>query len=168
MIILINGVAEAGKDKFVSYCQDYSKSPINNTSFIDTTKAMAKESFGWDGGKTDKDRKLLSDLEDIRIEYNNAPFDDIVDKVRWLRICSKDCIIFIHVRKPKEIDKLKKYFNDKYYDKCIALLIDSNKDAPDNKADRGVYDYEYDMIIDNNGSLDDLKESAKLFIEDII
>ena len=173
-IVIINVTGGSGKDTFVSLCQKIYNRPIGNymignCSTIDVVKSIAK-SYGWEGTKTEKDRKFLSDLKDLLEEYNQLPTKsverviDIYSKNnRFSLRNSKDFILFIHCREPKNID----YFVKKYG--AITLLVHNPrvKDITSNHADRDVYDYEYDFTIENNGTLEDLEIQAKNFIEEI-
>ena len=60
-------------------------------------------------------------------------------------------ILLIDIREPKEIEKAKKAFGAK------TILIKRNdvKSITSNMADAGVFDYDYDFVIENNGTLDD-------------
>ena len=166
MIVIINGVAQSGKDTFVEYCKQIKESRdivIFNLSYIDSTKYIAKSFLDWDGNKDEKGRKLLSELEKIRIDYNNAPFDDIVHKIRWSKkSVNENNIIFVHCRRSTEIKKLKDY----YKDDCITLLIRRNEiTIPDNESDQDVFNTGYDIVIENNYDLNYLKNKAKLFVK---
>ena len=59
-IIVINGTGGCGKTTFVELTQKYGK--VINFSSVDKVKEVAKL-IGWDGKKTEKDRKFLSDLK---------------------------------------------------------------------------------------------------------
>ena len=37
-----------------------------------------------------------------------------------------------------------------------------------NAADQGVYDYQYDCIVDNNGTLDELRLSAETYLREVL
>src|SRR5574344_92768 len=98
-IIIINGTGGSGKDTFVDMVSKYHK--VYNVSSIDKVKEIAKM-IGWNGGKTDKDRKFLSDLKELTTEYNDMAFKDISDKVKIFKD-SDDEVMFIHIREPKNI-----------------------------------------------------------------
>jgi tRNA U38,U39,U40 pseudouridine synthase TruA len=69
-------------------------------------------------------------------------------------------ILFIHIREPEFIDRIKKVFNAK------TLLV-KNKNVPkiqSNDADANVDKYSYDYVINNDGTLDELKEIVKEFL----
>ena len=49
----------------------------------------------------------------------------------------------------------------------IKTILITNKNVPNitsNDADAGVFNYKYDYYIENNGTLDDLKDTALSFI----
>lgn len=168
-IVIINGTGGSGKDTFVSLCQKIYNRPIGNyvignCSTIDIVKSIA-ESCGWEGTKTEKDRKFLSDLKDLLEEYNQLPtksVERVIDITSQVKN-NEDFILFIHCREPKNID----YFVKKYG--AITLLVHNPrvKNITSNHADRDVYDYDYDFTIENNGTLEDLEVQAKNFIEEI-
>lgn len=73
-IVIINGTGGSGKDTFVQFCSKYNK--VMNFSSIDKVKEIARL-IGWDGKKTEKDRKFLSDLKKLTTEYNDMAFNSI-------------------------------------------------------------------------------------------
>lgn len=67
-------------------------------------------------------------------------------------------------REPEEIDKFVKKYN------AITVLV--SRKEKDNVShlswvDMNTWDYKYDYIIDNNGSLEDLYQSAVTFLEQL-
>lgn len=161
-VVLINGYANTGKDSFVNLAKEFYPF-IENYSSVDKIKEIGKLA-GWNPNyKTEKDRKFLSDLKLLCSDYNNLPFEDLKEKVNKFFLSNKDRVIFLHVRESSEIEKFKQY----YKLNCIALLIVNSrvKHITSNMADENVYDYAYDIVIENEGTLEDLKDSAKLFID---
>ena len=156
-IIIINGNGGVGKDEFVKQCQVIN-SKVMNYSSINFAKKIAKE-CGWNGAKTEKDRKFLSDLKDLLTEYDDVPLKDMK---RFVNACKKK-YVFLHMREPSEIEKCAKEFN------AITLLVRNNRvpNITTNHADKDVENFEYDYIIENNGSLEDLKDSAETFLKEI-
>ena len=69
-IVIINGSAGVGKDTFVNLVSKYV--PTMNYSSIARINEIAKE-CGWNGKKTEKDRKFLSDLKILCSKYNDLP-----------------------------------------------------------------------------------------------
>jgi hypothetical protein len=171
-IIVINGPPQAGKDKFVSIFENVSGYRVKNFSSIDKVKSVAEICFGWNGKKEEKSRKFLSEMKRIWTEFNDGPYYYILDKIevdtKFSLERKKDLdknIYFLHIREPKEIDKIKRKFEKN----CITLLI--RKDAvdfiPDNESDKNVEDYEYDFIIENSGKEDELTKEVKKFIKQL-
>ena len=72
-------MARCGKDTFAKFLNDIV--PTLKYSSIDKVKDIAKL-CGWDGGKTEKDRKFLSDLKVLLEEYNNLPMIDVCREVQ--------------------------------------------------------------------------------------
>lgn len=166
-VIVINGVGRCGKDTFVELFKKEYEYRCENYSTIDYIKQISADKFGWDGKKNDKSRKFLSDLKKLWTDYNNGPFNNLVDKIKhnekYFSSKNKDIIYFIHCREPEEIQK----FVDYYKEKCITLLIERNVDVPDNYSDNSVYNFNYDYTIENNGTIPELTKKAKLFITKI-
>lgn len=157
-IIVINGSGGVGKDTFVEFCKEYSV--IKNISSVDKVKDAAKILVGWNGEKDDKSRKLLSDLKKMSIDYNNYPLIYIGEQVRLFKKNKKQNIMFIHIREIDEINKVKELFMAK------TLLITNNrvKKIKTNISDANVEMLKYDYYIENNGTLEELKQKAKKFV----
>lgn len=167
MIIIINGPPAAGKDTFVQFCAEIKMftASVYNFSTIDYVKDLAKQ-MGWDGSKTPKNRKFLSDLKQLLTDWNDIPFKETVEDIELTIYWSdKDTLIFVHCREPEEIKKLKDYFQDK----AITLFIDRkvNEEEISNTSDLNVRNYEYDYYIENNGTLSDLRAAAEEFLKNI-
>lgn len=169
MIILINGCAECGKDSFVLFVNKYieqCKYEVHNLSTIDPVKNAMRE-LGWDGTKTEENRLMMVEMKQLWIKRMNGPFNyvkDIIEETekRYQKTLIK-LFFFIHVREPEEIQKLVDY----YREKCQTLLIKSNRGkALKNGADDIVENYNYDHIVYNNGTLNDLKREAAIFTKE--
>ena len=155
-IVIINGTGGSGKDTFVSFVNKYNK--VYNFSSIDKVKEIAKE-VGWDGGKTEKDRKFLSDLKKLTTEYNDMAFNSIKDAVNRFNNTDEE-IMFIHIREPEEVDRAKNAFNAK----TLLIKREGLDLIKSNFSDANVENYNYDYII-NNTTLEDLEEKAKNFYD---
>ena len=153
-IVIINGTGGSGKDTFVSFVSKYNK--VYNFSSIDKVKEIAKE-IGWDGGKTEKDRKFLSDLKKLTTEYNDMAFNSIKDAVNKFNNTNEE-IMFIHIREPEEIQRAKDVFNAK----TLLIKREGLDLIKSNFSDANVENYDYDYII-NNTTLEKLEEEAKNF-----
>lgn len=161
LLFIINGSGGTGKDSFCNFVRDYSGHDTFIISSVDDIKEKAK-TMGWDGvSKTEKDRKFLSDLKDLCTWYNDAPFNYIKGQIDYFYKSVLKEIMFIHVREPQEIQKLKEAFPEL---KTILLTNENVPNITSNSGDAGVYDYKYDYYIKNDGTLEDLKATALKFI----
>jgi hypothetical protein len=197
-VIIINGSGGVGKDAFAKRVieetlklskrivpvenEDYCVDPevfyridniiTNNISTIDCVKNIAKM-FNWNGEKSEKDRKMLSDLKDLMTVYNDYPFKRITAQITdWLRYDKTrpndmydHSFLFVHCREPKEIERIKNQFpNDTF-----TLLVQNPKVAKvtGNHADKEVENYNYDFTVVNDSDLRALRKVAIDFYKKI-
>lgn len=164
-IVIVNGQGGVGKDEFVKFCREYYPHSFC-TSMIDGVKLIAKE-IGWDGSKEDKDRKFLSDLKDLMTEYNDSPFMYTVRTVTLLAMCDEDketeAICFIMAREPEDIYR----WIDDFDATTVLVRREEVEREHGNHADDMVFDVAYDYVVSNNSTLEDLKEEAKTFMDDL-
>ena len=169
-IFIINGSGGVGKDAFIELIDknSFGKCVISNYSSVSKVKKIAKI-IGWDGSKSEKDRKFLSDLKLLTTEYNDMPLNDMKNFAENFMHGDYNIqrMLFLHIREPEEIAKAVEAFK-KYNAKTILVRRDSVKHITSNMADENVYNYNYDIVINNNGSLEDLKEIAKCFLDDFL
>lgn len=163
--VIVNGAARSGKDTFCQLCQDASyfhDALTIQISSVDRIKAVA-EKLGWTGEKDEKSRKFLSDLKDLATEYSDAPMK-YLESVYNHYATEGNMIIFMHIREPEEIERARKKFD------ALTLLIKRPGVEPiqSNHADRDVDQYDYDYLVVNNGTLDDLGKQADDFVEKVI
>ena len=159
-IVIINGTGGAGKDTFVSFCAEVTN--VLNVSTVDKVKEAAKILVGWNGEKDEVSRKLLVDLKQLSIAYNDAPTKYISKMAEKFQL-SDDNLMFVHIREAEEIEKAKKMLNAK------TLLITNPrvKLITSNDSDGKVNEYQYDYYIINDGTLEDLRNKAVKFVEEL-
>lgn len=153
-IFIINGTGRSGKDTFVEVARMWSMTnrtegtliPIYNVSSVDKVKEAAKL-LGWNEEKDEKGRKFLSDLKYMSSELYNGPFRYMANFV----IDRSTGIFFLHIREPVEIVRWVKEFPQT---KTILIKRDTIE-KPNNRADQEVELYDYDFVIDNNGTLEE-------------
>lgn len=156
-IIVINGMGEVGKSTFISLCHEIDTRVIE-TSTVDFVKEIALQA-GWDGVKDEIGRRFLSELKDAMEHYHDIPNQKIEEFIQ----SHPDNIIFVNVREPHNIQ----YYKD-VYNAITAIVINPNtKQIQGNHADENVYDYEYDVYIENSGDLNLLKETANFFLDNL-
>lgn len=157
-IIVINGMGGSGKSTFVALCHEIDPRVIE-TSTVDFVKEISLQA-GWDGAKDQKGRRLLSDIKDALERYDDVPNKKIDEFIQ----SHPDNIIFINAREPHNIN----YYQQKYGALTIIVKNDNAKKVIGNHADENVDNYNYNIVINNSGSLEDLKEKAKWLLTNFI
>ena len=167
-IVVINGMPTCGKSAFVEFCLEKLGPWGKEISTVDFVKDIAKQA-GWNGEKTPKDRKFLSDLKDLLTEWGDVPYEKIKKtyndfnyELETYGVKSHKAFLFVHCREPQEIQKFKDRLN------AFTVLIrresvENNNQS--NHADAEVFNFKYDAVIDNNGSLTELREKAFGFVD---
>ena len=160
-IFITNGMARCGKDTFATYLNEF-VSTLKYSS-IDKVKEIATL-CGWDGGKTEKDRKFLSDFKILTTDYSDMPFNAMKEKVSQFLNDEIHEIMLIDIREPNEIEKAKIVFNAE----TILIKNDRVDVITSNDGDAGVFDYAYDYIIENNETLEEFKNNVGIFYNEVI
>jgi hypothetical protein len=162
LVLIVNGKPRAGKDTFAMLLNKYER--VYKYSAIDKIKQIAI-GCGWKGGKSEKDRKFLSDLKMLTTEYSDVAFNDLLDKVMdFYDNKIHEHLLLIDIREPEEIQRAAEVFD------AITVFI-KNDNVPEitsNEADANVEDFEYDYYIENNGTIEEFEESIKTFYYNIL
>lgn len=159
-VFIINGSGGVGKDTFVSLVAKVFDQSIMNFSSVDKVKEIARI-IGWTGSKTEKDRKFLSDLKLLCTNYNNMPFNSMSEKVKEFTKSNAE-VLFLHIREPEEIEKAKVAFGAK----TVLIKRDAVKQITSNMADGNVFNYQYDIVVNNDGDLAGFEIKATEFVKD--
>lgn len=159
LAIIINGAGGVGKDTLCNITKV--KYKVKNISSIDPIK-QAASILGWDGKKSNKDRKFLSDLKKLSIEYNDFPTRYLIEQYNDFLLSDEE-IMYIHIREGKEIQHLKELIGGN----VITLLVRRNngKKVYGNTSDDQVEEYVYDYTYDNDLPLNQVKEDYLRFLE---
>jgi len=164
LTIVINGMGGVGKDTLCRFAAERYKT--ENISSITPIKELAAV-CGWQGGKSDRDRKFLSDLKALTAEYNDYPTNYLLARYRAF-LSSDDELLFVHIREPGEIEK----FVRKTDGGAITLLVRGGerfaRAAYGNASDDGVEDYPYDYVFVNDLPLDKTGEAFLSFLDGVI
>lgn len=170
-IIVINGAPGSGKTTFERICKERlgeDKCIIYST--IEPVKELAY-TCGWSGEKTPEARKFLSDFKDLlsASPWGNMPFQWAKAKIQYEEDfylenhdSTDELVFFIDVREPLEIQKLKDELD------AFTILIhnvEAEERAASNHADANVLDFSYDLVIDNNESLDEFEDTIDWLFE---
>ena len=166
-IVVVNGKPTSGKSTFESLCMGLGRAHCYVYSSIDYVKTIARQ-CGWNGEKTPENRKFLSDLKDLLTTWDDIPMKKIQEKVQQIQetftygdSLADRVVLFVDIREPKEIQRLKEMYG------ATTLLIrraSVESEETSNHADSDVFEYQYDVIIENNGTIDELREKAVDFL----
>lgn len=158
-ILIINGSGGVGKDTFVNALRDFAE--VTHISIVEPTKNLARQ-IGWNGGKSERDRKFLSDLKMLIDDYNDYNYGYISNIVRNYLDTPSDGInlLCIDMRERPQIERAKEEFGAE----TVLVKRDSVQHITSNVADAGVFDMEYNYIIENDGTIEDLTRVAKSFV----
>lgn len=168
VVIVINGQGGSGKD---TVCKIIAKRfNVMNISTVDPIKDIAAYA-GWTGEKTDAARKMLADLKQVFITYNDLPLNYVLKKQREFLDSAAE-IMFVHCRESEEIKKIV----DNSLLKAVTLLIRRHDNAFTHKyktfgnhADDDVEQYDYDFVYDgNNETIDDLEKDFNKFFDTVM
>lgn len=160
-IFIVNGKPRAGKDTFAELLSKHCR--VFKYSSVDKVKKIAAQ-CGWDGGKTDKDRKFLSELKRITTEFNDMAYDDLAEKVAYFLKTDFFDVMLIDIREPEEIERAIEGFGAE----AVYILNDNIPSNTSNYADANVENFEYDIIVTNNGTLDDFEKTVEVFYYNMI
>lgn len=157
-VIVINGMGGVGKSTFISLCHEIDPRVIE-TSTVDFVKEIALQA-GWNGEKDEDGRRFLSDLKDAMERYHDIPNKKVDEFIK----SHPDNIIFVNARESHNIE----YYQKKYSALTIIVKNENAKKVNGNHADENIYNYNYHIVINNSGSLEDLKKEAKWFLTNFV
>ena len=176
--VIINGLGGCGKSTFIELCQDYCDNPdnlridwmISELSTVDFVKEIARE-CGWKGTKSKKDREFLHNLKTAMAEWGNIPnkktLEDAYNIMKMY--LGYNHIFFVNIREPEAIESFSQLIMEEGMIKPIKILLESNISS--NEVDsiaNEIKSINYNRIYQNNGTLEDLAETAKSFVEEVI
>lgn len=169
IVIIINGYPTSGKDTFCDFADDDYMNIHYST--VDTVKYLASD-MGWNGRKSPENRNMLSALKDFYVKWFDGTFNEMTKIIRdEIICCDKPCgnFIFFHIREPEEITRVKQYCAESNVDCYTVFLIRDEVENTNhgNHADNNVANMSYDVIVTNNGTLDDFKVKTKQVLHDI-
>ena len=145
LVFVINGRGGVGKDTLCEYAARHFR--VTNLSSITPIKELAAQ-CGWQGEKTDRARRFLSDLKAVLAAYNDYP--TLWGKERYLEfLAGENEIMFMHIREREEIEK----FIAATDGRAKTILIRRaavHREAYCNRSDDEVESLTYDYIYDND------------------
>ena len=163
LTFVINGRGGVGKD---TLCEFAARAfSVVNLSSVDPIKALAKQ-VGWQGEKTDKVRRFLSDLKALTIAYNDYPTTWGLEQ--YNRFLAGDAqIMFFHIREAEEIDKFVRATGGAAKTLLIRRAA-AHTGAYGNRSDDEVESYQYDYIFNNDMPLAEAEGAFVAFLHGIL
>ncbi|MBE7064371.1 MAG: hypothetical protein E7384_00940 [Ruminococcaceae bacterium] len=166
-VIVINGRGGCGKDTLCDFTAERYK--VRNISSITPIKELAMQA-GWDGNKDPKSRKMLADLKQLFVEYNDLCNNYVVGQAEEFSKSDED-IMFVHIRECDEIKKFMASCAKVPGVDCVSLLVRRTtndgygKELLGNSADDDVEKMTYDFVYENNKILEELPEDFNTFLK---
>lgn len=165
-VFIINGSGTSGKDTVVEFFEkNFSKAfHVYNVSSIDKVREAAKL-LGWAGSKSSVDREFLHQLKTLASNFYDHSTNYMFSKFSTFE---SPYVSFFHIREPNEIDYFKSTLANTNAN--VFTILVTRKEAPqfDNNADKNVCNYEYDYVIENDGTLYDLEVKVLKLFEGIL
>lgn len=157
-VLLINGCAGAGKDTFVKCLNEIV--PTYHYSIVDCVKDILSPV---DNGmhKTEKYRKLVSDVKLALESYNDYPYRNVTSVVcDFFNDDLPHELLCIDMREPHNIERAKKDFN------ALSILVEQDGVKPilSNVGDASVYESSYNFTVNNSSDLKNLKREAERLV----
>jgi hypothetical protein len=192
-IIMLSGKAGSGKDTFfesikndeffINDCKGLKILHPKRISFADSLKRLAKE-FGWSGKKDIDGRNFLIVLGQYLGDEpitEKLKFTDLQRIYETSKYFTKDKLFWVKSIESKLEDlniitdwrMLKEYYYLKYiknYDVTTVRIVRENKKISDidTPTETELDNFDFDYVIHNNESLDDLRMKANNLILDIL
>lgn len=163
-IIIINGFPTSGKTQLELYLAKHTSAIIYSS--ITPVKWYAKKYFGWSGNESDKTeewRRFFSELKRMLVVEFDYIFKDLCIQVNKFYRNTKAELLLIDSREPEEIERFKNCFQAT----TVFIKNDRVKKIISNDSDANVENYEYDYVIENNGTLEELEQKTIDFIKEL-
>ncbi len=175
-IFIASGKANSGKDTTCELINNYIKLKglkSVNLQFSSYIKMYAKIISGWDGNEDTKPRSLLQELgTDVIRKYIDEDFfiNRIIDDIKVYSYYF-DVITISDARFPKELDSIKNNFKDVYKINIKRPNFENNLNDIQRKhvTEVALDNYnDYDYILVNDGSINDLNDKIKQIVDKVI
>lgn len=157
-VIILNGMARSGKQEVYNILSNII--PSEQYSIVDPVRDFLKKLGVRENGKSEKWRRLMSDIKLALDDYDDITYQCSREKILDFLRSSPTKLISIDMREIKDISRAKEEFG------AITVLVNRD-DAPiitSNVADANVFNIDYDYVINNNGSFSELEDEVKRFV----
>jgi hypothetical protein len=180
-VIFVNGKPKAGKDSFINlmgFHLDELNIPHRSFSSIDPIRDMLANVGANVTQKTTADRDLMSVIGDLLEDHSNirskSCLKAIISTASNGILTDRNIVLFLHVREPKIINKIKALTAEEFKDtntvvNFVSILIQSYRQekGDSNTSDAGVLGMSYDYSINNSGTRGELYDAAIHMVEQL-
>lgn len=172
-VILIGGKARSGKDTLADFLTENLEKQGKKVCKIQVgqyIKYYAMKYFGWNGEEETKPRDLLIELGTEIIRKKIDPDFHIDRLIQDIKVLSYfyDTFVVSDIRFPVEIEKPKKEFDNVTTIKMIRNSDELNDAQKSHVTETGLDSFNsFDYVIENEGSLEELKEKAMKIVKEI-
>jgi hypothetical protein len=163
-IILISGKAGSGKDTFANILKEEAKGKTLILHYADLLKYICKTYFGWNGEKDDYGRALLQKVGTDIVKSKKPTFwvDFIIDMVSFF----DNEYDYFFVADCRFVEEITTFKNTSYDVFSVRIQRDGNilgltQEQLNHRSETALDNFDFDFIIENNGSLNDLRIKAK-------
>ncbi|MCM2470929.1 hypothetical protein [Agrobacterium vitis] len=169
LIVIVNGYPQSGKDTATGFlieamtemawsCARFSIiDPVRDFLFRIGVRCI---------DKTPEQRKLMADIMDRLEAHDHALSMNVLERIEGH--LSQDTylnrVAFLHVRQISAINWIKQTASNTMVT-TLGIERTGTEQGLSNAADSGVWDYHYDCVIGNNGSLSELQSSCRAIAE---
>lgn len=176
-VILISGKSASGKDTLANFMrEEYTKNgkKVLTIHYADCVKFYARQYYRWNGEKDEAGRGLLQHLgtDRVRAKFPNY-WADLVGQFLSAIDGDFDYVLIPDLRFYNEYKRVAKFNKN-----CITIRVNRlNRDGTymlnsamteeqhKHPSECSLDDFSFDYMVDNSGSLDDLRAAAKKTIE---
>lgn len=174
-VIIITGEGGSGKSSFIKGCKQYGyiskKARIRELSVVDYPKRVATF-CGWSGGKSEKDRKFLSDIKLALMAWDHSPLDFLFKEILDYEEKEREyenLILFVNSRESYDVEEINKFCSDCEIP-CFAIRVDRtdylSNEVPFLKDEVKKIDIKTNII--NNSTLVSLSNLCGNFVDDVL
>ena len=169
VVVIINGKPQSGKDTFCKYieewceqnekkCTTWSTIEFEKELFIDITG----REYSPNSESVEHDRAFLSDFKQLLNEYYDITYESFINLIDFF-----PGVLLIHSREWEEIINFGMYCEENEIPFITVYVSNPNEKEYNNSSDLNCNKHvqDYDVIINNNKTLEDLKEHAIYFCE---
>lgn len=168
-VVIFNGLPRAGKDEVIKQTNIH-VSKLEPTAIVKAVSSidpfrLAVSALGLEpANKTPEMRALLSEFKasaDKHFDYSTSSLHNSVTKL-FNSFPDRGAYLFTQIREPHNIQKLKaRIMYAGHPIKVLTVLVTGRGVAVNsNSSDMNVADYQYDVTLNNSGSLEDLDEGC--------